>query len=117
MMSSASVARVRGVSCALSAAKCSRAMRMLISSVVISDLEALQGFRREQLFGLEAAAAHALLESVLQESLQGRAVSLDAVRPEILARRFAPASCIVRQPGHRRGRGADLDGARQAQVL
>src|SRR5262245_45408326 len=102
MMSSARVARVRGVSCALSAAKCSRAMRMLISSVLISDLVALQGFRREQLFGPEVAAAHPLLESVLQERLQGRPVSLHPVRPEVFARRLAPVAHVVNHPGDRR---------------
>src|SRR5687767_11302344 len=72
-------------------------------------LKTLLHLRREQILRLEPAVADALLEGVLQEGVERRAVRLDAVGHQLLAGDVLrpPRQLVAPRDRQRRGGGAE----------
>src|ERR1700733_8516651 len=79
------------------------ARRVLLAAVCeaargSSNLEHLRHFMREQLFGGQPSLGDALLVAVLQESIEGSPVSVETVRPEVVAEHFLRKLIGVQRP-------------------
>src|SRR6185436_6791041 len=81
------------------------------------DLRALERLGREQLLDPEAPLADALLVTILKERVQRTPIGLETVGPEVVPRNCAPLLGMVRDPGHRHLRCADVGDAREALLL
>src|SRR5689334_13893707 len=72
---------------------------------------------REQLLDFEATLADALLVSEIEKGLEGAAIGLDAVGPEVLAEDGRDLLGPRRKPGQRNARGVVFAEPRQAPAL
>src|SRR5215467_14630068 len=100
--SSAAIASFRSISWTTSASV------IQIASPLISYLERGQHLFGKQLLERKLAVAHALLEREIDEGLEGLAVLLEPVGPEVLAEHRLHALGVRREPRKGRVRGRDV---------